>query len=158
LGDAAEETLHGTAIALAGNAVIIRGAPGSGKSDLALRCLSLAPTALIASPATLVADDRVIAMRKGDRIKVEAPAAIRGKLEVRGLGIVTVPSVDSAELVLVADLVAPKEVERLPDPAPNTELLGLPLPLLHIAPFEASAPAKLLLALLMRFKRPASAD
>jgi HPr kinase/phosphorylase len=158
LGDAAEETLHGTAIALAGNAVIIRGTPGSGKSDLALRCLSLAPTALIASPATLVADDRVIAMRKGDRIKVEAPAAIRGKLEVRGLGIVTVPSVDSAELVLVADLVAPKEVERLPDPAQIMELLGLPLPLLHIAPFEASAPAKLLLALLMRFKRPASAD
>jgi len=158
VGDAVEETLHGTAIALAGNAVIIRGAPGSGKSDLALRCLSLAPTALIASPATLVADDRVVVLRKGDRLKVEAPDTIRGKLEVRGLGIVTVPSVDSAELALVADLVAPKEVERFPDPTPETELLGLPLPLLHIAPFEASAPVKLLLALVMRFKRPTNAD
>lgn len=152
------ETFHGTAIALAGNAVIIRGAPGSGKSDLALRCLSLAPTALIASPVVLVADDRVVAMRKDDQLKVEAPATIRGKLEVRGLGIVTVPAVDSAELVLVADLVAPEEVERLPDPTPQTELLGLPLPLLRITPFEASAPLKLLLALLMRFKQPTSAD
>jgi len=156
LGDAAE-THHGTAIALAGNAVLIRGAPGSGKSDLALRCLALAPTALIGSPSMLVADDRVTLTRKGERLTVEAPATIRGKLEVRGLGIVTVPSVASADLVLVADLVAPERVERFPDPVPTTELAGVRLPLLQIAPFEAAAPVKLLLALVERFKRPANA-
>jgi serine kinase of HPr protein (carbohydrate metabolism regulator) len=155
LGDAAE-TQHGTAIALAGNAVLIRGAPGSGKSDLALRCLALAPTALIASPAMLVADDRVVITRKGERLTVEAPATIRGKLEVRGLGIVTVPCLASAELVLVADLVAPERIERFPGPAPVMEIAGVGLPLLHIAPFEAAAPVKLLLALVERFKRPAS--
>jgi HPr kinase/phosphorylase len=155
LGDASE-THHGTAIALAANAVLIRGASGAGKSDLALRCLSLAPTALITTPAMLVADDRVVLTRNGERLTAEAPATIRGKLEVRGLGIVTVPSLASAELVLVADLTAPERVERLPDPAPETELMGVRLPLLHIAPFEAAAPVKLLLALIARFKRPAS--
>ncbi len=154
MGDAAE-THHATVVAVAGNAAMIRGAPGSGKSDLALRCLSLAPTALLASPALLVADDRAVVTRKGERLTVEAPATIRGKLEVRGLGIVTVPSLQSAELVLVADLVAPEQIERLPDPAPETELMGIRLPLLHIAPFEASSPVKLLLALFARFKRPA---
>jgi HPr kinase/phosphorylase len=155
LGDATE-THHGTAIALAGNAALIRGAPGAGKSDLALRCLATAPTALIASPTTLVADDQVVITRTGQRLMAEAPATIRGKLEVRGLGIVTVPHLASAELVLVADLTAPELIERLPDPAPETDLMGVRLPLLHIAPFEASAAVKLLLALATRFKRAAA--
>ncbi len=157
MGDAAE-THHGTVIALAGNAVLIRGASGSGKSDLALRCLALAPTALTAGPAMLVADDYVTVTRTGDRLIAEAPATIRGKLEVRGLGIVTVPCQESAELVLIADLAAPEQIERLPDPAPTAELGGVKLPLLHIAPFEASAPVKLLVALAERFKRPQSSN
>src|SRR5689334_23520913 len=53
----ASENVHATAIALGGNAALIRGAPGSGKSDLALRCLAIAPTALVPCPASLVADD-----------------------------------------------------------------------------------------------------
>jgi serine kinase of HPr protein (carbohydrate metabolism regulator) len=155
LGDAVE-THHGTAIALAGNAALIRGAPGSGKSDLALRCLAQAPTPLIGSPTLLVADDQVVIARTGERLTVEAPATIRGKLEVRGLGIVTVPCVPKAELVLIADITSPERIERLPDPAPQAELIGVRLPLLYIAPFEASAPAKLLLALVERFKRALS--
>jgi serine kinase of HPr protein (carbohydrate metabolism regulator) len=154
LGDAAE-IHHGTAIALAGNAALIRGAPGSGKSDLALRCLALAPTALIASPTLLVADDRVVLTREGERLMAAAPETIRGKIEVRGLGIMTVPTVERADLALVADLVAPEQVQRFPDPAPTTELLGVRLPLIYIAPFEAAAPVKLLLALSQRFKRAA---
>ncbi len=155
MGDAAE-THHGTAIALAGAAAIIRGAAGTGKSDLALRCLALAPTALIGSPALLVSDDQVAIARQGERLEIQAPATIRGMIEVRGQGIVTVPAVVHAELVLVADLVAPQEIERFPDPAPEVELMGVRLPLLHIAPFEASAPVKLLLALSAQLKKATS--
>ena len=143
----AVENLHGTAIALGASAVLIRGASGSGKSDLALRCLALAPTALIASPAMLVADDRVLLTRSGDRLKVEAPATIRGKLEVRGLGILSVPYAPSADLVLVADLVAAGETERLPEETADTGILGLRRKLVRIEPFAAAAPIKLLLAL-----------
>jgi serine kinase of HPr protein (carbohydrate metabolism regulator) len=141
------ENLHGTAIALGANAVLIRGAPGSGKSDLALRCLAMAPTALIPGPAVLVADDRVDVSRGGSGLVASAPASIKGKLEVRGQGIVTVPYVESAALVMVADLVAAEHVARLPDPPAKVELLGNFLPLLLLAPFEAAAAAKLLLAL-----------
>ena len=149
--DGAPENHHGTAIALAGRAVLIRGAPGSGKSDLALRCLAVAPTALIPSPVTLIADDRVDIRRHGEVLRVEAPETIRGKLEVRGVGIVEVPVSASAELVLVADLTTPDKIERMPDPPPHTEIMGIRLPLIHLAPFEASAPVKLLLTLRKTF-------
>jgi hypothetical protein len=66
---------------------------------------------------------------------------------VRGLGIVTVENAPDADLVLVVDLVAPGAYERLPDPRPQTSILGLDLPLMGIAPLEASAPLKLLIAL-----------
>lgn len=150
--DGALENHHGTAVALAGKAALIRGAPGSGKSDLALRCLAIAPTALIPAPVTLIADDRVDIRRDGGTLKIEAPATIRGKLEVRGLGIVEVPVAAGAELVLVADLTTPDRIERLPDPAPHAEIMGIRLPLIYLAPFEASAPVKLLLALRKSFK------
>lgn len=149
----AVENHHGTAIALGGNAVLIRGAPGSGKSDLALRCLAVAPTALIPSPTVLIADDRVDISRSGSRLTAAAPAPIRGKLEVRGLGIFDVPFAASAELVMVADLTAPDQIERFPDPAPKTALMGVPLALLQLAPFEAAAPVKLLVALAQTIRK-----
>jgi serine kinase of HPr protein (carbohydrate metabolism regulator) len=152
--DGASENVHGTAIALGAHAALIRGAPGTGKSDLALRCLAIAPTELVPAPAVLVADDRVDVVRAGERLTVSVPAAIRGKLEVRGQGIVTVPYAESAKLVLVVDLVAPERVERLPDPPRKAEILGLPLPLLQLAPFEAGAAVKLLVALAQTFRTP----
>lgn len=151
MGDAAEN-VHATAIALGTHAALIRGAPGSGKSDLALRCLALAPTALIASPVTLVADDRVDLVADAGRLYAQAPATIRGKLEVRGLGIVTVPHVPRAEVKVVADLSAPEEIERLPEASASAELAGVRVPLIRLAPFEAAAPVKLLLAIVQTIK------
>jgi hypothetical protein len=52
----------------------------------------------------------------------------------------------SALLRLVIDLVAPDRVERLPEPQ-FCDYLRCCLPLLALAPFEASAPAKIRLAL-----------
>lgn len=141
------DTHHGTAIAVDGRAALIVGPSGAGKSDLALRCLSLATNTLIPAAAHLVADDRVLVSLDDGRLSVEAPETIRGKLEVRGVGILEVPYERTAELALIAELVAPGAVERLPDPTPTRELLGVSLPVLRLAPFEASAPVKLLLAL-----------
>ena len=57
--------------------------------------------------------------------------------------------------MLVADLVAPDQIERLPDPAPEAaDCMGIRLPLLRVAPFEASAPVKLLLALAQTLQEP----
>jgi hypothetical protein len=50
-----------------------------------------------------------------------------------------------APLSLLVDLVPADRIERLPDPA-KENLLGIVLPVLALAPFEASAAAKLHLA------------
>jgi len=142
-------TTHGTCVTLGRSAALIRGASGTGKSDLALRFLFLARRgpAAIEAPR-LVADDRVILSRDGAVIRAQPPPTIAGKLEVRGVGIVEVKWAAEADLVLVVDLVAPEQVERLPA-FETVDILGLPVRRLQLAPFEASAPIKLAAAIAM---------
>lgn len=138
--------LHGTAIAYAGRAAVIRGASGAGKSDLALRALALPPFGPLGTALMLVADDHVLLEPRGGRLIARCPPAIAGLIEARGLGLVRLPFVAEAEAVLVVDLVAPDAIERMPDPG-TVEIAGVPLPRLFLTPFEASAPVKLALAL-----------
>jgi serine kinase of HPr protein (carbohydrate metabolism regulator) len=143
----ARELVHGTCVAFGRRAALLRGAPGAGKSDLALRFLALPPDG--AMKPMLVADDQVFAeVRANGTLIVSAPPTIAGKLEVRGLGIVEVPFEAEAELVLVCDLVGAKDVPRMPPESQEvTDIAGISLPLLRLAPFEASAPLKLKMAL-----------
>ncbi len=141
------ENVHGTAVAVAGRAALIRGAPGSGKSDLALRCMALNPGALVAQSPLLVADDRVVVARRIDALVVTCPTALAGLIEVRGIGIVSVPFIEEAVLALVVDLVAPTAVERLPDALPPAQFCGLLVPRIELTPFELTAALKLIIAL-----------
>lgn len=145
--DGASDVRHATAIAAGGRAALIVGPSGSGKSDLALRCLTLASSPLIPAPARLISDDQVLLTRRGQVLSASAPPQIAGKLEVRGLGILAVEPLAEAPVVLVAKLSDLMDVERLPDPWPVAEIMGLAIPVLRLWPFAASAPAKLLLAL-----------
>jgi HPr kinase/phosphorylase len=145
--DGAAELVNATVIAIAGRAALIRGPSGSGKSDLALRCLAQGASPLIPSPARLVADDWVRIVRAADGLRAEAPECIRGKLEVRGLGIVTVDYAGAADAALLVEISPPAEIERLPDETVRSMLMGMPLPVLRVAAFEASAAIKVLLAL-----------
>ncbi len=130
--------MHATAVAIGGQAVLLRGASGCGKSDLGLR--------LIDAGARLVADDQCELHRRGAAIFVRAPATIAGLLEVRGLGIVRLDALAEAPVALVANLVSPDTIERLPARRSET-ILGLAVPLIAVASFEASTAAKLRLAL-----------
>lgn len=152
----AVERVHATAISFSGRGVLLRGPSGSGKSDLALRCLSLSDNALGAE-SRLVADDQVILTRDGTTLSATAPQPLLGKFEVRGLGIVDVDPVASARVELVVDLVPSGKVERLPDPWPTCEMLGLLVPLMLLNAFEASAPHKIRLALTMAALPPVRA-
>jgi len=129
--------VHATSVAIGGRAVLLRGRSGSGKSDLALR--------LIDAGAELIADDQSELRRDGDAIVVCAPSAIAGLIEVRGLGLVRLNPRAAALLALIADLVAPERIERLPELGRET-VLGIAVPVVALAPFEASAAAKLRLA------------
>lgn len=126
--------IHGTCVLVLGIGVLLRGPSGSGKSDLALR--------LIEAGAHLVADDRVDLRWEGEQLMARAPERLRGVLEVRGVGLVTMPHVETTALALVVDLVPPDRIERLPDPT-VAPLCGGSLPRLTLAPFEVSAAAKL---------------
>ncbi len=115
--------------------VLIEGASGSGKSDLALRCLS--------EGFGLVADDRVIVWTEGDQVFGRAPDSLAGRLEVRGQGVLKCPYRPFARLRLVVNLVqSPAAVERMPE-NPAFEIGGQALPRLDLWPFEPSAPAKI---------------
>ncbi len=130
--------VHGTCVAIQGRGVLLRGPSGGGKSDLALR--------LIDGGALLVADDQTRLERHGQSLIASPPETIAGMLEVRGLGLVRLPYLERVPLDLVIDLVTPSEVERLPEPN-ALELLGLAIRHLHLAPLEASAAAKVRLAM-----------
>ncbi|ODT21238.1 MAG: hypothetical protein ABS54_13060 [Hyphomicrobium sp. SCN 65-11] len=140
--------IHATAIALDGRAALLIGPPGSGKSDLALRCILQG--AWIDGRhclATLLADDQVIVDRSGGGLVARAPDTIAGRIEVRGLGIIDMPSVPAAEIGLAVELVAPAAVDRFPEARSTWPLLGAAVPLLRVSAFEASAHLKVLLAL-----------
>jgi HPr kinase/phosphorylase len=150
----ATELVHGTCVALGRAAALLRGPSGSGKSDLALRFLFLAQRSpAAASTPILVADDQVCLVVHGARLLAKPPASIRGRLEVRGVGIIAVRFRREAELALIVDLVAKADIERLPERDTVARLLGVELPLLRLAAFEASAPVKLAVAL-ARATRP----
>ncbi len=131
--------VHGTCVELFGLGVLLRGPSGSGKSDLALR--------LIDGGARLVADDQVVLTAEAGRIQAAAPTRIARRIEVRGLGIVQVATIEAAPVGLVVDLVAPADVQRLPEPS-ECQLAGITVRSIALAPFEASAAAKVRLAVL----------
>lgn len=134
---AAIETLHVSAISKGGRAILIGGPSGSGKSDLALR--------LIDRGARLISDDYTVVRQENGRLIAGAPLTIRGKLEVRGLGIVEMDPVDDVPVCLYVNLAAP--IERLPEGNESVLLSGIEIPFLAVAAFEASAPLKIELAL-----------
>ena len=133
--------IQATCVAIDGIGVLLRGPPGSGKSELVLQ--------LIDGGARLVADDGVELRVRGERLfgclPGGAPEAVRGRVELRGLGILPVPSVGESPLDLVIDLVPVDALERVPEPM-TVQLFGVALPLLRLSAAEPSAAAKVRLA------------
>ena len=131
------ETIHASCVAIDGRALLITGPSGSGKSDLTLRLLDRG--------FVLVSDDQTIVKKVGTNLSAAAPPAIRGKLEIRGIGIVEMSQVDDQRVALVVELTS--EIQRLPDDSRERLILGVPVPLISIDAKTASAASKVALAL-----------
>ena len=131
------ETIHASTVASDGRAVLISGPSGSGKSDLALRLLDRG--------FTLVSDDQTIVRRDGDRLVASAPPTIKGKLEIRGIGIVEMDTLNDVPVALFVELTS--EIMRLPDDRRERPVLGVNLPLVSVDAMTASAASKVALAL-----------
>ena len=130
--------VHASCIALAGEGVLLRGAPGAGKSDLTLR--------LIEGGARLVADDQVVLTSSGEALLAAPPSRIAGLLEVRGIGIVSMEFVQQCPVHLVVDLVKPDAVERMPEgcgrqPLRSSDRAGCTCPVRGVRAGEGSARA-----------------
>ncbi len=119
--------IHASCVARVGAGILLIGPPGAGKSDLALRLLD--------HGCDLLADDQV----QIDGLTLTPPTTLAGLIEVRGLGMLRLPHIHTAQLALV---VAAGHPERLPEPA---TMHGAPMIVLNM--LEASAPAKILRAL-----------
>jgi len=130
-------TLHASTVAIDGRAVLITGPSGSGKSDLSLRLLDRG--------FVLVSDDQTIVKKVGTRLCASSPPTIRGKLEIRGVGIVSVDHVEDVPVAMVVELTS--DIQRLPDDSRERPMLGLPIPLISVDALTASAPSKVALAL-----------
>ena len=131
------ETIHASCVAVDGKAVLISGPSGSGKSDLALR--------LIDRGFTLVSDDQTIVRKSGDQLLATAPATIAGKLEIRGIGIVEIETLQDVPVALAVELTS--DLRRLPDDSRERSILGTSIPLISVDAMTASAPSKVALAL-----------
>lgn len=145
------QTTHGTIIDVAGAGVLLRGPSGSGKSDLALR--------LIDRGATLVADDQFLTRPSRRGAVAYAPDSLYGLLEVRGLGILSIPAIKTTLLKLIVDLVPAEQVPRVPSTVFST-VEGQEIYTLMLNAFENAAPIKIELAVsdLMRSGKVGKSD
>ncbi len=125
--------VHATAVAINGQGILLLGPSGAGKSDMALR--------LIDRGAILVSDDAVAIDTYGDMPVVKPVQNIKGKLEIRGIGICIMDSLDSAPLRMVVELSS--VVDRLPASALTKGICGYMIPSIKLVPFEISAAIKL---------------
>ena len=129
--------VHASCVAIRKKGVLLLGPSGAGKSDLALR--------LIDDGAMLVADDRTDLQVRSGKIIASAPAILAGLIEVRGLGIVKLPRRPEVRIVLAVRL--GRAGARLPDGHVYALKGAEPVPLITMDGKEASAPAKIRLAL-----------
>ena len=120
-----------TGVVIAGRAVLIEGAPGSGKSSLAL--------ALIDRGAVLIGDDGVTLTARGGQLYASPPPNIAGLLEVRNLGLLEFPVTSDVRVALI--VVLDQHAPRFIDAAELTERAGVMTPLVRLWPAE-SAPAR----------------
>ena len=101
-----------------GSGVLIVGRSGSGKSSLAINLLALG--------AKLVADDQCEIVNNNNRLCVSKPASLPKSIEIRGVGLVSVPIVNETSLDWVVNM---DEVEKERMPTPRfTEIGGFRVP------------------------------
>lgn len=111
--------VHASAVAIDGAALVILGQSGSGKSTLALQ--------LLATGAALIADDQTELRVDGPVLRANAPPALRGRIEARGVGILRAATAPDVMVALACDL-GMVEDQRLP-PLREVAWLGVAVPL-----------------------------
>lgn len=132
------EPLHASAVKLSTGGVLLMGRAGSGKSSLAVQLIDH-------YGGRLIADDRVCLTLEGKKLKAAPPDNLAGLLELRGLGIVTMPY-QAAHIDMAVELVARTRVPRLAEVDSFTHQ-AISLPLIRLHGHDAASPATIARAL-----------
>lgn len=130
------ETLPAACVALGGHAVLIEARDTDARADLALR--------LVDRGGSLIAGEHTICQRQGSRLIACAPLQQNVRIEVAGLGIVELPSMERAPvelLIVILDTPA-----RFP-PETTRRLAGIDVRVLTLGALDPAAPAKVAVAL-----------
>ncbi|MBP5161157.1 MAG: HPr kinase/phosphatase C-terminal domain-containing protein [Alphaproteobacteria bacterium] len=122
-----QKLLHASCVEFHKKGILLLGPSGSGKSELALRLISLG--------ARLVADDCVLF--DATTLQAVCPDNLCGKMEMRGVGIVPMPHKNKTKIHLCVALCPRAQVERFPLTADTFE--GVPL--LHLSGHDVAATA-----------------
>jgi HPr kinase/phosphorylase len=133
-------SVHASAVLVGARAVLIRGPSSAGKSRLALQLIEAARNGAMLF-AKLVGDDRVHLEAAGGRLLVRPADALKGFIELRGVGILRRDYEACAVVGLVVDLAA-DDAERLPEPG-EVAIAGIKIPRLAVAPGMTALPAVL---------------
>ena len=126
--------LHATCVSFEKKGVLLQGPSGIGKSDLALR--------LIETGGVLVADDQVDLSAKAGNLLANAPEALLGKLEARGLGIIEFPTTQNIPVKIIVDLVQRERVPRFPE-LDYLKILNVSVRRIFLSPYEPSCAIKI---------------
>lgn len=132
---AEEDTISGVLLVVFGVGVLLMGDSGIGKSETAL--------GLIKDGHVLVADDRVDIQRIHNHIHGHAPELLKGKLEMRGIGVIDVQRMfgasclkDRNRIEMVIHLVQyehGQEYDRVGDTEDHfTKILGVEIPSIYL--------------------------
>lgn len=129
-----DKLIHATGVNFLNKGILLIGAPGSGKSDLAYR--------IISKGGCLVADDVVsITVDESNVLEMSYPKqaeqSLKGHMELRGIGIICVNSVLSSRLDCVLNMTPASQIERLPSKAAMT-LFSQNIPLYDFDPTAVS--------------------
>lgn len=118
------QPLQATAVDVSGRAVLIEGEPGTGKSSLAL--------ALIDRGARFIGDDGILLEERRGCLYVSPHPNTRGLIEVRNLGILTMPVCEESRVALAIRL--DRQAPRFIEGAGHAKRLAVTLPLVAMWP------------------------
>ena len=120
--------IHASCVLWQNKGILLVGDSGCGKSTGTL--------ALIEKGATLIADNYCEINVQNDKVIATCPPTITGKIEVRGVGIVSVKSIPECAVDVVIDCKSDfKSVPRMPDNKKWT-ILEKQIPLYALCPFD----------------------